>query len=428
MLNMLTTRPRGTNDILPDEVLRWQYIEDVFRQLCQDYGFTEIRTPVFEHTELFIRSVGEVTDIVTKEMYTFTDRGERSLTLRPEGTAAVARAYLESGLKSGPQPAKLYYLGPMFRYDRPQAGRYRQFHQGGVEIFGTNNPEADIEVIALAVDFYRRLGLQNFELHLNSIGCKVCRPVLKEKLSFFFKTRQKELCLNCQERLAYNPLRILDCKEPQDQEIARGAPDSLSCLCPSCVAHFDAVLGYLKALKIPYLIDKQLVRGLDYYTRTTFEIMVADIGAQSSIGGGGRYDDLVAALGGPPTPGIGFAVGLERVLLTMNKQNTPFPTPKNLDVFIVEADEEASGAALELLFFVRAQGLSADKDFLGRSLKAQMKYAAKKRARFVVILGKEELSRQIVSLKDLSSGEQREVSPAKIKEEIRRRYRQDIVT
>jgi histidyl-tRNA synthetase len=425
---MLTTRPRGTNDILPEEAFGWQYVEGVFRRLCQDYGFAEIRTPIFEHTELFTRSVGEVTDIVSKEMYTFTDRGERSLTLRPEGTAAVVRAYLESGLKSGPHPVKLYYLGPMFRYDRPQAGRYRQFNQGGVEVFGTDDPEADTEVIALAVDFYRRLGLRNFELHLNSIGCNVCRPVLKEKLSSFFKIRQRELCPNCQERLEYNPLRILDCKKPQDQEIAKGAPDSLSCLCPSCIAHFEAVLGNLEALKIPYLIDKKLVRGLDYYTRTTFEIMVAGTWAQSSVGGGGRYDDLVAVLGGPPTPSIGFAVGLDRVLLTMNKQNTPFPAPENLDVFIVEADEEASRAALELLFFVRAQGLSADKDFLGRSLKAQMKYAAKKKARFVAILGKEELNRQVVSLKDMASGEQREILPAEIKEEIMQRCHQGIET
>ncbi|MGQ9824203.1 MAG: histidine--tRNA ligase, partial [Desulfotomaculales bacterium] len=290
---MLTTRPRGTNDIIPGEVEKWHYMEDCFRQLCREYGYAEIRTPLFEHTELFDRSVGDTTDIVEKEMYTFFDRSNRSITLRPEGTAPVARAYLENGLHKGPQPVKLYYAGPMFRYDRPQAGRYRQFHQLAVEVFGSPGPAIDAEVMAMVMDFTGRLQL-DVELRLNSVGCPECRPVLRQKLKSYFEAQKGNLCKDCLRRLEQNPLRALDCKEPGCRELAAEAPTSLDCLCPGCAGHFEEVQRYLAALDVPYAIDRHLVRGLDYYTKTAFEIVTPQSGAKAA-GGGGRYDGLVAS-------------------------------------------------------------------------------------------------------------------------------------
>ncbi|HWJ02606.1 MAG TPA: histidine--tRNA ligase, partial [Verrucomicrobiae bacterium] len=310
---MLTQRPKGTNDILPGQVEKWHYVEDIIRQICREYGYQEVRTPVFEHTELFQRGVGETTDIVEKEMYTFVDKGERSITLRPEGTAGVCRAYAENKLYANPQPVKVYYVGPMFRYEKPQAGRFRQFNQFGIEVFGTVNPAVDAEVISLAMDFYERLGLKGLEVHINSVGCKKCRPVHKVKLQEFLKARLEKFCPNCQGRFERNPLRMLDCKSPICQELSAGAPTTTQCLCEDCADHFEKVKGYLDRVGVRYRVNERLVRGLDYYTKTAFEIMVEEIGAQSAICGGGRYDGLIEEIGGPPTPGIGFALGMERI-------------------------------------------------------------------------------------------------------------------
>ncbi|AEF95084.1 Histidyl-tRNA synthetase [Desulfotomaculum nigrificans CO-1-SRB] len=411
---MLTTRPRGTNDILPGEVEKWQYLEELARQVCREYGYSEIRTPIFEHTELFARGVGETTDIVEKEMYTFTDRGDRSITLRPEGTAAVVRAYLENKLYALPQPIKLFYIGPMFRYDRPQAGRFRQFHQFGVEVFGSNSPAIDAEVIAMAMDIYHRIGLTNLELHINSVGCPQCRPVLRQKLQEYFRPQLAELCPNCQGRFDRNPLRILDCKSEKCQEIGRHAPTTLDVLCPECQAHFELVKGYLDAVGVKYIVDNRLVRGLDYYTNTAFEIMTRDIGAQSSIGGGGRYNGLIEACGGSAAPGIGFALGLERILLTAERQGITFPISRGPAVFVATVGAGAETESFALVQKLRRHGIAADKDYLGRSLKAQMKYAGKLDARLVIILGEEELSRGVAVVRNMQAGSQEEVPLADI--------------
>lgn len=407
---MLTTRPRGTSDILPGEVEKWHHLESRFRVICREYGYSEIRTPVFEHTELFLRGVGDTTDIVEKEMYTFVDRGERSITLRPEGTAPAVRAYLEGKLHAGPQPVKLFYTGPMFRYDRPQAGRFRQFHQFGVEVFGAHDPAADAEVIAMAMVFYGGLGLQGLELRLNNVGCPRCRPALSSKLEDFFRPRVAELCKNCGERLEKNPLRILDCKEERCRELGKGAPTTLDCLCEECRVHFESVQSYLDLLGVAYVIDSRLVRGLDYYTHTAFEIMAPDIGAQSSIGGGGRYNGLIEICGGPPTPGIGYALGVERILLTMERQGVSIVKDERPEVFVVTAGTAAAGEAVRLLFRIRGAGIAADKDYLGRSLKAQMKYAGKTGARVALIVGEEELRQGTVLVRDMGAGEQSSIS------------------
>lgn len=417
---MITARPRGTDDILPADAAKWIYVEDTFRRVCREYNYGEMRTPIFEHTELFERGVGDTTDIVEKEMYTFQDRGERSITLRPEGTASAVRAYLENNLNAGPQPVKLYYFGPMFRYDKPQAGRYRQFHQLGAEVLGSNDPAVDAELVAMLMDYYGRLGLKKLELHINSVGCPHCRSVLRGKLQDFFRPVEDRLCINCRGRLARNPLRVLDCKNEKCNELAVYAPTTLDSLCNDCRDHFEKVKAYLDRLGVPYQVDSRLVRGLDYYTNTAFEIMAPDIGAQSSIGGGGRYNGLAEACGGPPTPGVGYALGIERIILAMEKQGLPFPEPTRPDVFVATAEPDCGGEALEILFSLRRSGLKADKDFLGRSLKAQMKYAGKCGCRFVVIIGGDELQRGAASLKDMSSGRQDQVPLADLAEKIKK--------
>ncbi|HAG07865.1 MAG TPA: histidine--tRNA ligase, partial [Peptococcaceae bacterium] len=316
---MAIKRPRGTADVLPGEVEKWLALENLARRLSRTYGYAEIRTPIFEHTELFARSVGDATDIVEKEMYTFLDKGGRSITLRPEGTASVARAYIEHGMSSLPQPVKLYYVGPFFRHDRPQAGRLRQFHQFGVEVFGAAHPRADAEVIILACEFFRALGLNSVEILLNSVGCPVCRASLIRRLKDFFRNRNEEVCATCRARLERNPLRVLDCKDERCRELIRAAPTPIDTLCGECRSHFQQVQRYLGRQRVPYTVEPHLVRGLDYYTRTAFEFVAPDLGAQNSVGGGGRYDGLVEACGGKPTPGVGFAIGLERTLLLMEK-------------------------------------------------------------------------------------------------------------
>ena len=407
---MLINGPRGTKDILPDTVAQWTHVEKVIRELCARYGYHEIRTPIFEHTELFLRGIGETTDVVEKEMYTFTDRGERSLTLRPENTASVVRSYLQNKLYAADALVKLFYIGSMFRYDRPQAGRYREFHQFGVEALGEENPAVDAEIIVLAVEFLRALGLQELKLHLNSVGCPKCRPVYREKLQEFFRPHLKELCTDCRSRFERNPLRLLDCKNEHCHALAEDAPRITDCLCDECRVHFTEVQSYLTAAGIPFELDANLVRGLDYYTKTAFEVKYTPLGAQSAVAGGGRYDGLVEEVGGPPTPGIGFAVGLERVLLALEKQELLPEEPEAVDVFVVALGEAAQIPAFKLLRELRAAKFSAAMDFAGRSMKAQMKQANKKNARFVAILGEDEVKEASALLKDMKTSEQKKLA------------------
>ena len=407
---MLINGPRGTKDILPDTVAQWTHVEKVIRELCARYGYHEIRTPIFEHTELFLRGIGETTDVVEKEMYTFTDRGERSLTLRPENTASVVRSYLQNKLYAADALVKLFYIGSMFRYDRPQAGRYREFHQFGVEALGEASSAVDAEIIVLAVEFLRTLGLQELKLHLNSVGCPKCRPVYRERLQEFFRPHLEELCTDCRSRFERNPLRLLDCKNEHCHALAEDAPRITDCLCDECRTHFAEVQSYLTAAGVPFELDANLVRGLDYYTKTAFEVKYTPLGAQSAVAGGGRYDGLVEEVGGPPTPGIGFAVGLERVLLALEKQGLLPEEREAVDVFVVALGEEARISAFKLLHELRAAKLSAAMDFAGRSMKAQMKQANKKNARFVAILGEDEVKEASALLKDMKTSEQKKLA------------------
>ena len=407
---MLTNGPRGTKDILPDTVGQWLYVEDKVREICGRYGYKEIRTPIFEHTELFLRGIGETTDVVEKEMYTFTDRGNRSITLRPENTAAAVRAYLQNKLYADAALTKLFYIGSMFRYDRPQAGRYREFHQFGVEALGGDNPAIDAEIIMLAVNFLKSLGLQELELSLNSVGCPKCRPIYRQRLQEFFRDKLEGLCDDCRSRYDRNPMRILDCKNEGCKELSVGAPEITDCLCDECRAHFEKVKGYLTAAGIAFNLDPRLVRGLDYYTKTAFEVQYAPLGAQSAVAGGGRYDGLIEEIGGNPTPAVGFAVGIERVLLALEKQGLLPEVKSTDDVFVVALGAEAQTAAFKLLADFRDAGLSAAMDFAGRSMKAQMKQANKANARFVAILGEDEVKESVVLLKDMQTSEQQKVA------------------
>ena len=411
---MLTNAPRGTKDILPDSIGQWTYVEGKVREICQRFGYKEIRTPLFEHTELFQRGIGDTTDVVEKEMYTFMDRGGRSITLRPENTAAAVRAYLQNKLYADNALTKLFYIGSMFRYDRPQAGRYREFHQFGVEALGEINPAVDAEIIILAVRFLESLGLKNLELSLNSVGCPKCRPVYREKLQEFFRDKKDGLCEDCQSRYDRNPMRILDCKNEQCQKLSVGAPEITDCLCEECQEHFSKVQAYLKTAGISFKLDPRLVRGLDYYTKTAFEVKYAPLGAQSAVAGGGRYDGLIEEIGGSPTPAVGFAVGLERVLLALEQQKLLPEMSDAVDVFVVALGEAAQTAAFQLLMELRAAGLSAAMDFAGRSMKAQMKQANKANARFVAILGEDEVREGAVTLRDMQSSEQEKVTREEI--------------
>ncbi len=405
---MNIARPRGTADFLPETTAAWRHVEDSVRRICREYAYQEIRTPIFEHTELFLRGVGETTDIVEKEMYTFLDKGGRSITLRPEGTAPVARAYLENKLFAQPQPLKFYYIGPMFRHDRPQAGRYRQFHQFGVEVLGAAEPGADAEVITLAMDFFARIGLTGLSLHINSVGCPACRKEMPEKLRAYLAKHVGRLCRDCLDRLERNPLRILDCKDEQCRTIARDAPTPLDILCPACTTHFARVRRQLDVLDIEYVVDPRLVRGLDYYTRTAFEILTRSSGAQNAVGGGGRYDGLMEVIGGPSVPAVGFAIGLERVLLTLREQGVRLPQEPELEAFVAVAGDRED-LATSLLAALRRNGIAADRDYTGRSLKAQMKYAGKKGVPVVVIIGEDEGRRGVAVVRNMTTRDQTEV-------------------
>ena len=413
---MAIFRPRGTNDFLPADTAKWQELEALLRSMCAEYGFGEIRTPLFEETELFQRGVGETTDIVQKEMYTFSDHGGRSLTLRPENTASACRAYLENKLYGQVQPIKLYYMGPMFRYEKPQSGRFRQFHQFGIEIFGSPSPAADAEIIAFAWDLYQnRLGLKNLQLQLNSVGCPTCRAAYRKALQDYFRPRFNELCETCQSRFERNPMRILDCKSAEDQAIAKDAPLITDFLCDDCRSHFEQVRAMLDAADIPYNIDPRLVRGLDYYTKTAFEIQVATIGAQSAVCGGGRYDGLIQEIGGESTPGVGFALGMERVFSALAAQGSDIETENELDVYIIVAGVSAAAPAFRLADQLRRAGISCEMDYADKSFKAQLKAANRLQAAWAVIIGEDEVASGAATVKNMTEGSQESVPLDQVK-------------
>lgn len=408
-MELITKAIRGTQDVLPAESYKWQHIEQTALSVARDFGYREARTPVFEHTELFQRSVGETTDVVQKEMYTFDDKGGRSITLRPEGTAGAARALLEHGLAAGTLPVKLAYVTSCYRYEKPQAGRLREFHQFGVECFGAAAPQADAEVISLAHVLLQTLGVTGVQLHINSIGCPTCRGKYHEALKAYFEGHKDELCDTCRGRLDRNPMRILDCKSPVCSAIAAGAPVMLDYLCDDCAAHFEAVKGCLDEAEIAYEIDTRIVRGLDYYTRTVFEFVSDALGAQAVVCGGGRYDGLVEELGGPRLPSLGFGMGLERLLLIMEAKKCPFPAPPVCEVYLAPMGDAAVKRCFAIATRLREGGVSVEFDVAGRGLKPQMKYADKLGARYTLVVGDDELTTGKGKLKDMATGESTEV-------------------
>ena len=415
---MLTNAPKGTKDILPREVYKWHYVEQAFSDLCRRYGFEEIRTPAFEHTELFKRGVGDTTDIVQKEMYTW-EQAKRSLTLRPEGTSPVMRAFVEHKLYADTQPAKYYYNIPCFRYEKPQSGRLRAFHQFGTEIFGTNDMVADAEVIALAKDFLDEMGVSHVELRINSVGCPVCRAKYKDALKAFLAPVYDQLCDTCKDRYERNPMRILDCKSPEDQELVKDAPRMLDYLCEECRDAFEDLKENLTALGVDFVVDPGIVRGLDYYTKTAFEFVSTDLGAQSTVCGGGRYDHLSEALGGPEIPGVGFGLGVERLLITMEEEGKEIPEPAKPDAFIVVMGDAAKKKGLALLRELRKEGFAVEMDAMGRSVKNQFKYADRLGARKTIVIGESELEKGTASVKDMATGDQTEVALTALAEALR---------
>jgi len=400
---------RGTRDILPDQIRSWQFIEATARKVFESYNYAEIRTPIFEQTELFLRSIGDTTDIVSKEMYTFTDKGGRSVTLRPEETAPVVRAVIENSLMGQGELLKLYYLGPMFRYERPQAGRYRQFYQAGVEVLGSADPLVDVEIIEMGVRLFEELGLKDLEVDINSVGCPDCRPKFKEALKKYLGAKVGSLCGDCQKRLKTNPLRVLDCKEPKCQKAVDSAPSSIEYLCAACKADFEKLTGYLEQFKIAFKVNNRLVRGLDYYTRTTFEIISKSLGAQNAVCGGGRYDGLVEELGGKPTPATGFAIGLDRLVMVLEEQKVSIPRADRLSAYIVTMGDAAKTKGFEVLRGLREMGIKSDINYQGKSLKSQLKTADRLNAEFVVIIGEDELKRDIFVVRNMDKKSQEEV-------------------
>ena len=406
---ILTKAIRGTQDVLPQSSYKNRFIEQTMLEIGENFGFKEIRTPVFEHTELFNRSVGETTDVVQKEMYTFDDNGGRSVTLKPEGTAGAVRAFIEHGLFNEPMPQKFAYVTPCYRYEKPQAGRLREFHQFGVECFGAGDPSADAEVIALAKSIFDFFGVDDLTLEINSIGCPLCRKKYQEALKEYFKSKREDLCETCKGRLARNPMRILDCKSPVCSEIAAGAPKILDYICDDCRSHFELVQKYLDAFSIEYTVNPSIVRGLDYYTRTVFEFVTGSIGAQSTVCGGGRYDGLVAELGGPSVPACGFAVGLERFMMLLEARSIELPGENPVDLYIASMNTEANITAAKLAAEVRSEGVPCLFDTVGRSLKAQMKYANKIGVLFTVVLGTDEIEKGTAKVKCMADGSEQEI-------------------
>lgn len=407
---LITKAIKGTKDVLPSESYKNQYIEATCLGVAENFGYKEMRTPVFEHTELFQRGVGDTTDVVQKEMYTFDDKGGRSITLRPEGTAGAARSFLENGLSNETLPQKICYLTSCYRYEKPQTGRLREFHQFGIECFGAASPLADAEMIALAKQIFDELGVKDLHLEINSIGCPKCRAEYHKALKEYFTSRIDELCDTCRDRLDRNPMRILDCKSPVCSEIAKDAPVVLDYLCDECREHFEKTKSYLDASNIEYIVNPQIVRGLDYYTKTVFEFVSDSIGSQGTVCGGGRYDGLIEELGGQHTPSLGFGMGLERLQLVMEAQGCEFPEPSRPDLFIVAMGDKATLKAIEIAKDMRDEGYSVVYDLNGRSLRAQMKYADKCNAKYNVVIGDNEVDTKTAILKDMATGEQSEIS------------------
>ena len=409
---------KGTNDILPEESNKWQFVESKMLETALQFGFKEIRVPVFEHTEVFLRSVGDTTDVVQKEMYTFDDKGGRSITLRPELTAGVIRSAIEKGLVNGALPQKLCYIGGCYRYEKPQAGRLREFHQFGVECVGASAPNADAEVISLAKSVLDNIGIKNISLEINSIGCPECRKEYHKALKEYFSANAENLCDTCKDRLDRNPMRILDCKSPVCKKIAENAPVVIDYLCDDCRDHFEKVKANLNAMGIDFKVNPKIVRGLDYYTRTVFEFVSGDIGAQSTVCGGGRYDGLIGQMGGPQTPSLGFAMGIERLMMVLSAQNAELPEAPTCDLFIATLGDNAVLKASALCYELRDEGYKAQTDICGRGLKAQMKYADKIGAKFTLVLGDNEVESGKATLKNMSTSETHEIALSEIVEEL----------
>lgn len=408
-MSLITKRVYGAEDVLPKDSYKWQLIEDIMRSEAAAYGFKEIRTPVFEHTELFRRGVGDTTDVVQKEMYTFNTKGGTSLSLRPEGTSGAARAVLEHAVYNDGLPIKTYYFDSCYRYEKKQANRYREFHQFGVELYGASSPAADAEIISLATTLFDRLGVTDLQLELNSIGCPTCRAEYHKALKKYFESYKDKLCDTCLSRLEKNPMRILDCKSPVCSEIAKDAPVVLDYLCDDCKNHFQQVKAYLDAAEIPYIVNPKIVRGLDYYTKTVFEFVTTRLGSQGTVCGGGRYDGLIEELGGQHTPSLGFGLGMERLLALMEEQGIEIPLPPSCDIYIAGLGEEAQKKAFTLVKEVRETSLIAECDIVGRSLRAQMKYADKIGAKFSMVIGENEINENKAILKNMETGEKTEV-------------------
>ncbi|WP_343344790.1 histidine--tRNA ligase [Terrisporobacter petrolearius] len=419
---MLSKAPRGTKDILPKEVYKWHYVEQKFREICALYGYEEMRTPIFEHTEVFTRSVGDTTDIVQKEMYTFTDKGDRQISLKPEGTAGTIRSFIENKLYADTQPTKLFYITPCFRYERPQAGRQRQFHQFGIEALGSDEPSIDAEVISLAVQFFNELGLKDLSVNINSVGCPVCREEYNKNLKSYLDAKSDVLCETCLERKEKNPMRVIDCKNPTCKENIKDIPFMVDHICDDCKEHFAKLQEYLREMDIKFVVDKTIVRGLDYYKKTAFEIISNDIGSQSTVCGGGRYDGLVEQLGGPKgISGIGFGLGAERLLLTLENNNIEIKNPKATDIYIATIGDAAKTKSFSLIKQLRDNHISADIDHLGKSLKAQFKYSDKINAKYTIVIGDDELANDAATLKNMETSEQTTVKLSELVNELKNR-------
>lgn len=422
----MIAKPKGTKDVLPSEVYKWHYVENTFRETCLRFGFREVRTPLFEYTKLFKRGVGETTDIVNKEMYSvvtgvdlrkvrhddagreafFKDLDNDGFTLKPEGTAPVVRSFVENKIFADAQPSKMYYITPCFRHERPQAGRLRQFHQFGIEVFGSHEATADAEVIALADSFLREVGITGTSLEINSVGCPKCRPVYHEALKEYLKARLDKLCSTCDDRYHKNPMRILDCKVPSCQEVLVDPPLMIDYLCEECQEHFEKLKAYLTAMEVAFVVNPKIVRGLDYYTKTAFEFVSGDVGAQSTLCGGGRYDGLVEQIDGPATPGVGFGLGIERLLLALENTGKEFPKPPVVDIYIAAMGDDALVTGMNIVKRVRMAGLIGEIDHLKRSFKAQFKFADKLSSKYVMIIGEDEVKNKQVSVKNMETGEQ----------------------
>lgn len=419
---MLTKAPKGTKDILPTDVHKWHFVEDAFKDVCIKYGYKEVRTPVFEHTELFARGVGDTTDIVEKQMYTFNDLGQRSITLKPEGTSGVCRAFLEHKLFANVQPTKFYYNIPCFRYEKPQSGRLREFHQLGIEVFGSYDMLADAEVIALAEEFLKGLGIKSLELRINSIGCPTCRATYRQVLQDYFRPHLEELCETCKGRFDRNPMRIIDCKNESCKEIAQNAPLMLDHICDECKNDFEELKNNLDIMGVLYTVDPTIVRGLDYYTKTAFEFVSGELGAQSTVCGGGRYNNLIEQLGGDSVPGVGFAMGFERLLLTLEAENVEIEDIEKSDVLVAMLDKSNAcrNYGLTLAKKLRSEGIKVQIDLLARNFKGQFKFADRIGAKYVIVIGEDEIKTDTLTLKNMANSQQISVKACDIIKELKK--------